>query len=156
MNDIKKKLQDEISALEYELQHELPKEIRVARAHGDLSENAEYHAAKERQAFVNARLGQLKQRLAEVLRIDFSKIPHDKVGLGSRVVVLDIKKDEEITYNLVTTEENEPAAGKISTSSPIGRALLNKEVGDIVRVQIPGGSRELEILKLQTMHELGG
>lgn len=156
MNEIKKKLQDEITALEYELQHELPKEIRVARAHGDLSENAEYHAAKERQGYVNARLGQLKQRLAEVLRIDFSKIPHDKVGLGSRVVVLDIKKDEEITYNLVTTEENEPAVGKISTSSPIGRALLNKEVGDIVKVQIPGGSRELEILKLQTMHELGG
>ena len=83
MNEIKKKLQDEINLLEYELQHELPKEIRMARAHGDLSENAEYHAAKERQGFVNARLGQLKQRLAEVLRIDFSKIPHDRVGLGS-------------------------------------------------------------------------
>ena len=98
MTDIKKKLQDEINVLEHELQHELPKEIRVARAHGDLSENAEYHAAKERQGFVNARLGQLKQRLAEVLRIDFRKIPHDRVGLGSRVVVLDISKDEEITY----------------------------------------------------------
>ena len=154
MNDIKKKLQDEISLLEHELQHELPKEIRVARAHGDLSENAEYHAAKERQGFVNARLGQLKQRLAEVLRIDFSKIPHDKVGLGSRVVVLDIAKDEEFTYYLVTTEENDAAAGKISTSSPIGRALLNKEVGDIVKVQLPGKVRELEVVKLQTMHEL--
>lgn len=156
MTDIKKKLQDEINVLEHELQHELPKEIRVARAHGDLSENAEYHAAKERQGYVNARLGQLKQRLAEVLRIDFSKIPHDKVGLGSRVVVLDITKDEEITYQLVTTEENDAAAGKISTSSPIGRALLGKEVGDIVKVQLPGKSREMEILKLQTMHELGG
>lgn len=156
MNDIKKKLQDDINALEHELQHELPKEIRIARAHGDLSENAEYHAAKERQGFVNARLGQLKQRLAEVLRIDFSKIPHDRVGLGSMVVVLDMKKEEEITYNLVTTEENDAAAGKISTSSPIGRALLGKEVGDIVKVQIPGGFREMEILKLQTMHELGG
>lgn len=156
MNDIKKKLQDEINLLEYELQHELPKEIRVARAHGDLSENAEYHAAKERQGYVNARLGQLKQRLAEVLRIDFSKIPHDKVGLGSRVVVLDIGKDEEITYHLVTTEENDAAAGKISTSSPIGKALLGKEVGDIVRVQLPGKTREMEILKLQTVHELGG
>jgi len=156
MNDIKKKLQDEINVLEHELQHELPKEIRVARAHGDLSENAEYHAAKERQGFVNARLGQLKQRLAEVLRIDFSKIPHDRVGLGSRVVVLDVTKDEEFTYYLVTTEENDAAAGKISTSSPIGRALLGKEVGDIVKVQLPGKTRELEILKLQTMHELGG
>lgn len=154
MNDIKKKLQDEINLLEHELQHELPKEIRVARAHGDLSENAEYHAAKERQGFVNARLGQLKQRLAEVLRIDFSKIPHDKVGLGSRVVVLDITKDEEITYYLVTTEENDAAAGKISTSSPIGRALLGKAAGDIVKVMLPGKIREMEILKLQTMHDL--
>ena len=144
MTDIKKKLQDEINLLEHELQHELPKEIRVARAHGDLSENAEYHAAKERQGFVNARLGQLKQRLAEVLRIDFSKIPHDKVGLGSRVVVLDIAKDEEITYLLVTTEENDAAAGKISTGSPIGRALLGKEVGDIVKIQLPGKTREME------------
>src|SRR5579862_4863806 len=101
MLDVRKKLEGEIAALEYELRHELPKEIRVARAHGDLSENAEYHAAKERQGFVNARLGQLKQRLAEVLRIDFSKIPHDRVGLGSRVVVLDTSKDEEITYHLV-------------------------------------------------------
>jgi transcription elongation factor GreA len=156
MTDIKKKLQDEINVLEHELQHELPKEIRTARAHGDLSENAEYHAAKERQGYVNARLGQLKQRLAEVLRIDFSKIPHDRVGLGSRVVVLDITKDEELTYHLVTTEENDAAAGKISTSSPIGRALLGKEVGDIVKVQLPGKTREMEILKLQTMHELGG
>jgi transcription elongation factor GreA len=156
MNEIKKKLQDEITLLEYELQHELPKEIRTARAHGDLSENAEYHAAKERQGDVNARLGQLKQRLAEVLRIDFSKIPHDRVGLGSRVVVMDISKDEEITYHLVTTEENDAAAGKISTSSPIGKALLGKEVGDIVKVLLPGKVRELEILKLQTMHELGG
>jgi transcription elongation factor GreA len=156
MNEIKKKLQDEIAVLEHELQHELPKEIRVARAHGDLSENAEYHAAKERQGYVNARLNQLKQRLAEVLRIDVSKIPHGRVGLGSRVVVLDVDKDEEITYQLVTTEENDAAAGKISTSSPIGRALLGKEVGDIVKIQLPGKTREMEILKLQTLHELGG
>jgi transcription elongation factor GreA len=156
MSDIKKKLQDEINVLEHELQHELPKEIRIARAHGDLSENAEYHAAKERQGYVNARLGQLKQRLAEVLSIDFSKIPHDKVGLGSRVVVLDTTKEEKLTYNLVTTEENDPAAGKISTSSPIGRALLGKAVGDTVNVRIPGGMREMEVLELQTIHELGG
>jgi len=156
MSDIKKKLQDEINVLEHELQHELPKEIRIARAHGDLSENAEYHAAKERQGYVNARLGQLKQRLAEVLSIEFSKIPHDKVGLGSRVVVLDTTKEEKLTYNLVTTEENDPAAGKISTSSPIGRALLGKAVGDTVNVRIPGGMREMEVLELQTIHELGG
>src|SRR5918911_4172893 len=147
MIDIKKKLQDEITALEYEMHVELPKEILKARAHGDLSENAEYHAAKERQGFVNARLGQLKKRLAEMAMVDFSKIPQGKVGLGSKVVVLDVKKDEEITYNLVTSEEADAANGKISTTSPIGRALLGKEVGDVVKVQIPGGSKELEILK---------
>ena len=153
MTDIKKKLQDEIATLEYELRNELPREILKARAHGDLSENAEYHAAKERQGFVNARLNQLKKRLAEMSMVDFSKIPHDRVGLGSTVVVLDVKKDEEISYNLVTTEEADAANGKISTSSPIGRALLNKEVGDVVKVQIPGGFKELEVLKLTTIHE---
>src|ERR1051325_2534292 len=101
MTDIKKKLQDEIAALEYELHVELPKEILKARAHGDLSENAEYHAAKDRQGFVNARLNQLKRRLAEKALEDSSKIPRDRVGLGSTVVVLDSKRDEEITYNLV-------------------------------------------------------
>src|ERR1044072_5715376 len=101
MADVKKKLQDEISALEYELHVELPREILKARAHGDLSENAEYHAAKDRQGFVNARLGQVKKRVAEVAMIDFPKIPHGKVGLGSTVVVLDTNRDEEITYHLV-------------------------------------------------------
>ena len=153
MKDIKKKLQDEITALEYELHNELPKEIRKARAHGDLSENAEYHAAKERQGMVNARLGQLRNRLAEMSMIDFSKIPHDKAGLGSTVVVLDVGRDEEITYTLVTTEEADAAHGKVSTSSPIGRALLNKEVGDVVKVQLPGGSKDLEVLKLTTIHD---
>ena len=151
--DVKKKLQEEIAALEYELRNELPREILKARAHGDLSENAEYHAAKDRQGFVNARLNQLKKRLAEMSMVDFSKIPHDKVGLGSTVVVMDSQKDEEITYFLVTSEEADAAAGKISTSSPIGRALLGKEVGDEVRVQIPGGMKMLEILKLTTIHE---
>src|SRR3954471_7217551 len=154
MIDIKKKLQDEIAALEYEMHVELPKEILKARAHGDLSENAEYHAAKERQGMVNARLGQLRQRLADMSMIDFTKIPRDKVGLGSVVVVLDTKRDEEITYNLVTTEEADAASGKVSTSSPIGRALLNKTVGDEVKVQSPGGVKELEILKLTTIHDV--
>src|SRR5215475_13922227 len=153
MNDLKKKLQDEITALEYEMHVELPKEILKARAHGDLSENAEYHAAKERQGFVNARLGQLKGRLAEISMIDFSKIPKGKVGLGSTVVVMDTKRDEEVTYSLVTSEEADAANGKISTTSPIGRALLNKEVGDEVKVQSPGGMKELEILKLTTIHD---
>src|SRR5215510_8131163 len=153
MTDIKKKLQDEIAALEYELHVELPKEILKARAHGDLSENAEYHAAKERQGFVNARLGQLRKRLADLAMIDLTKIARDKVGLGSTVVVLDTKRDEEVTYYLVTSEEADAANGKISTTSPIGRALLNKAVGDEVKVQSPGGIKEFEILKLTTIHE---
>jgi transcription elongation factor GreA len=154
MEDLKKKLQDEITALEYELRNELPKEILKARAHGDLSENAEYHAAKERQAFVNAKLGHLQARLREFSMIDFSKIPRDRVGLGSQVVVLDLKKDEELTYNLVTSEEADVSKGKISTSSPIGRGLLGKQVGDTVKIPIPDGTRELEILSLITIHDL--
>jgi transcription elongation factor GreA len=153
MEELKKKLQEEIAALEYELRTELPREILKARAHGDLSENAEYHAAKERQAWVSARLGQLQARLREFSMVDLSKIPHDRVGLGSRVVVLDLKKDEEVTYNLVTSEETDVASGKISTSSPIGRGLLGKRVGDTVRIQIPDGIREMEILTLKTIHD---
>lgn len=153
MIDIKKKLQDEIATLEYELHVELPRDILTARAHGDLSENAEYHAAKDRQGFVNARLNQLKKRLAEMSMIDFTKIPHGKVGLGSTVVVLDVKRDEEITYQLVTSEEADAANGKISTTSPIGRALLGKEAGDEVKVTSPGGLKTLEILKLTTIHD---
>jgi transcription elongation factor GreA len=154
MTDIKKKLQDEIATLDHELHVELPKEILKARAHGDLSENAEYHAAKERQGFVNARLNQLKKRLADISMIDFTKIPRDRVGLGSIVVVLDTKREEEITYHLVTTEEADAPNGKVSTTSPIGRALLGKEPGDTVKVQSPGGVKELEILKLTTIHEI--
>jgi transcription elongation factor GreA len=153
MTDIKKKLQDEIALLDHELKVELPREILKARAHGDLSENAEYHAAKERQGFVNARINQLKHRLAEISMIDYTRIPHDRVGLGSIVVVLDVNRDEEMTYNLVTTEEADAAHGKVSTTSPIGRSLLGKEVGEVVRVTSPGGVKELEILKLITIHD---
>jgi transcription elongation factor GreA len=153
MTDIKKKLQDEINVLEHEFHVELPKEILKARAHGDLSENAEYHAAKDRQGYVNARLGQLRKRLAEVCMVDFSKIPIGKVGLGSTVVVLDVKRDEEVTYYLVTSEEADAANGRVSTTSPIGRALINREVGDEVNVQSPGGIKALEIRKLTTIHD---
>lgn len=151
---IRIKLEKEIAALEYELRNELPREILKARAHGDLKENAEYHAAKERQGFVNARLGQLQQRLGEFAMIDLTKIPRDRVGLFSKVVVMDVIRDEQVTYELVTSEEADAPNGKISTGSPIGRALLGKEVGDTVRLQVPGGAKELEILSLQTLHEL--
>src|SRR5215831_6044869 len=156
MLDVRKKLEEEIAALEHELRSELPKEILKARAHGDLSENAEYHAAKERQGFVNARLGQLKKRLGELSMIDMSKIPRDRAGLGSTVVVMDLQKDEEITYRLCTSEEADIAKGLISTSSPIGRGLLNKRVGDELKIPIPGGIREMEILRLKTMHDTDG
>jgi len=153
MQDLKKKLEEEIAALETELRIELPREISKARAHGDLSENAEYHAAKERQGMVNARLGQLRTRLRELSMIDFSRIPRDRVGLGSSVTVLDLTKDEEITYELVTSEHADVANGRISTTSPIGKGLLGKQVGDTVKVQIPGGVREMEILQLVTIHD---
>jgi transcription elongation factor GreA len=153
MEQLKKKLQDEIAALEIELRVELPREILKARAHGDLSENAEYHAAKERQSFVSARLGQLTERLRVLSMVDMSTIPRDRVGLGSNVVVLDTKKDEKIRYKLVTSEDVDVSKGLISTSSPIGRGLLGKMVGDEVKIQIPGGLRELEIIELRTIHE---
>ncbi|MDP8982254.1 MAG: transcription elongation factor GreA [Acidobacteriota bacterium] len=156
MEELKKKLEEQIAALENELRIELPREIAKARAHGDLKENAEYHAAKERQGVVNARLGQLQSRLREVSMIDMSRIPRDRVGLGSMVVVLDYEKDCEVTYKLVTTEESDLAKGRISTTSPIGKALLGKREGDTVKVQIPDGTREMEILKLTTIHELPG
>jgi len=154
MIDIKKRIQEEIAALELEMRVELPKQILTARAHGDLKENAEYHAAKERQGMVAAKLNQLKGRLAEVSMIDFTRIPTDRVGLGSEVVVLDLKKDEECTYILVMTEETDAAKGMISTGSPIGRSLVGKEVGDVVKVQLPGSVKELEIVKLKTIHEM--
>ncbi|MCE5308420.1 MAG: transcription elongation factor GreA [Acidobacteriales bacterium] len=153
MEDLKKKLQDEIAVLENELRVQLPREILRARALGDLSENAEYHAAKERQRFVEARVAQLQKRMAEWSMIDLSKIPRDRVGLGSTVVVMDVEKDEETTYKLVTSEETDVANGRISTSSPIGRGLIGKKEGDVVKVRVPDGVKELEILRLTTIHD---
>ena len=149
---IKRKLQDEINALEHELVHELPKEIKKAAALGDLSENAEYHMAKQRQEYVKARVRQLGKRLADLSMVNMNNIPKDKVGLGSTVKVFDNIKNEEIEYNIVTSEESDVATGKISTTSPIGRALLNKKVGDTAVVVTPNGKRELEILTLVTIH----
>jgi transcription elongation factor GreA len=150
---IKKKLQEEIAALEHELSHELPRELKKAVALGDLSENAEYHMAKQRQEFVKARLRQLGRRLADLSLVNMSNIPKDKIGLGSTVKVYDSTKEEEIEYKLVTSEESDVPAGKVSTTSPIGRALLNKKVGDTVTVVTPTGNRELEVLTLSTIHD---
>lgn len=154
MEELKKKLQEEITALEYELRNELPKEILKARAHGDLRENAEFHAAKERQRYVDSRLSSLKQRLAEFSMADMSRIPRDRVGLGSSVLVLDVNKDEEVRYKIVASEESDATKNMISTSSPIGKGLLGKKVGDEVTVNIPNGTRQFEVLELSTIHDL--
>ena len=122
---IKRKLQEEMATLEYELAHDIPRELKKAVAMGDLSENAEYHMAKQRQEYLKARIRQLGKRLADLSLINVANIPKDKVGLGSTVTIYDNTKDEEIEYKLVTSEEADVAAGKISTTSPIGRALLN-------------------------------
>jgi len=151
---IKKQLQEEIRQLEHELTHELPAEIKKAVAMGDLSENAEYHMAKQRQEFVNARLGQLKKRMAELSLVNLANIPKDRIAFGSTVIVFDVSKDEEIEYKLVTSEESDVNKGLISTTSPIGRSLIGKQVGDMAVVVTPNGKRELEVLKLTTIHDV--
>jgi transcription elongation factor GreA len=148
-----KRFEDEIQGLERELRTELPKEIRRARELGDLSENAEYQAAKERQHLVEARIGMLKKRVGELSLLNLDRLPTDKVGLGSIVDVTD-GGGETITYRLVMPEDADPSKGLISPSSPIGRALLNKEPGDQVTVQAPNGVRHLEIVKLVTVYDI--
>lgn len=151
---VKQKLQEEIDQLEHELNVDLPKEIAVARAHGDLSENAEYKYAKERQGFVNARIGQLKKRLGDLGMLNLSNIPKDRSGYGSRIVVIDTQRDLRIEYRLVSSEEADVDKGHISTTSPIGRALLNRKVGDEVKVVTPAGAKEFEVVELLTIHQL--
>ncbi len=153
LNKIKQKLQEEIDALEHELNVDLPKEIAVARAHGDLSENAEYKFAKERQSFVNARIAQLKKRMGDLGMLNLSNIPKDRSGYGSRIVVMDLQKDAKIEYKLVSSEEADVEKGLISTTSPIGRALLNRKVGDEIEVTTPAGKKEFEVVRLVTIHE---
>jgi len=153
MNDIKKRLEDEMRTLDYELKVTLPKEILTAREHGDLRENAEYKAAKERQSYLQARLGQLHRRVAALSMINLDRIPHDKVGLGSTVNVRDTGSGEDTVYEIVTPEEADPTVGRISPSSPIGKCLLGHEEGDVVQIRVPSGARELEITKLVTIHD---
>jgi transcription elongation factor GreA len=153
LRKIKTRLQEEIDHLEHELNIDLPKEIAKARAHGDLSENAEYKYAKERQGYVNARIGQLKKRMGDLGMLNLSNIPTDRSGYGSRVVVLDTQRDVKIEYKLVTTEESDVEKGLISTTSPIGKALLNRKVGDEVEVVTPAGKKDFEIVRLVTIHE---
>ena len=153
MIDIKKRLQDEIQKLEYELKVQLPKEILRAREHGDLRENAEYKAAKERQSFVQARAAQLHRRLAALSLVNLDKIPRGKVGLGSVVTVRQQDSAEEIVYEIVVAEDADPTIGRISPSSPIGKCLLGGEVGDTVEVRVPSGTKTYDITKLVTIHD---
>lgn len=150
---IRKKLEEEIRSVEHELNVELPKEIAKARAHGDLSENAEFKFAKERQGYLTAKLGLLQKRLANVAMLNLNNLPRDRAGYGSRVWLLDLQKSVEVEYRLVTPEEADAEQGLISTSSPIGKALLGRKVGDEIRVQTPNGLKEFELVKLLTIHD---
>jgi transcription elongation factor GreA len=148
---ILKRFSDELAALERELKVDLPKEIQRARELGDLRENAEYKAAKERQEIVNARIAMLKKRVAEIALINLDRIPHGKAGFGS-TVELRAESGDTVVYQLVMPEEADATKGMISTSSPIGRAILNREEGDEINVTTPSGSRTFELIKLTTIH----
>ena len=147
-----KRFEDEIAVLERELTQELPKEIQRAREHGDLRENAEYHAAKERQRFVEARVSMLRQRVSEIQLMDVARIPKDRAGFGSKLTMIE-GGQKKLTYELVMPEDSDPDRGFISVASPIGRALVGKEAGDEVSVPTPAGTRRFEILKLVTIHD---
>ncbi len=151
--NVKDRLQAELDELDTELRVHLPKQIKIAKEWGDLRENAEYHAALARQQFVQARIGQLRQRLREISSIDVSKVPHDKAAYGSTLLLYDAERDEEVTYRLVTPEESDPQAGLISTTSPVGRSLMGHEEGDEVKVHTPNGARTFEIRRLTTLHD---
>jgi len=147
-----KKFEDEIQTLNHELKLELPKEIKRARELGDLRENAEYHAAKERQRLVEARISMLTKRASEIALMNIDRIPKDRAGFGSTLHVVEGNGDK-LVFQLVMPEDADAAKGLISTTSPIGRALINKEPGDSVIVATPGGKREFEITKLITIHD---
>jgi transcription elongation factor GreA len=153
IEETKQRLQAELDGLESELRIHLPKEIKRALEFGDLRENAEYRAALDRQNVVKARIVELRQRISEVSSIDVSKIPHDKAGYGSTLVLYDPERGEELTYRIVTPEESDPQAGLISTMSPVGKSLLGKEEGDEVTVRTPAGARTFEIKRMTTIHD---
>ena len=154
IDEVKKKLQAEVEALSYELQHTLPAALKKAVELGDLKENSDYHAALERQQFVGARLNQLKNRLSQLSNIDFTKIPRDCVGLGSRVVVEDMDSGEEETYEIVIPDAMDIDLGHISVASPLGRALVDTKEGDEVEVRLPTRTRELKVKSLTTIHDM--
>ena len=153
MKEAKAKLEQEVRKLERELREELPAALKKALQMGDLRENAEYQTAKERQSYVQAQLSHLQHRLAKLSLINLTKIPTDRISYGSTVVLFDLDTEVEVTYRLVTSEESDVKAGKISTTSPIGRSLMNREEGDEVQIRTPGGTKNYEIMELTTIHD---
>ena len=149
------RLQTNLAELKRELNVDLPKVIEEARAHGDLRENAEYHAAKERQGMVNARIGQIEERLRELSIYTMSSIPREGIGYGSVVELEDSESGESIRYEVVFAEEVDLAKGMISITSPVGQALLTREEGDEVRIRLPGGMKTYEVVSVTTIHERG-
>ncbi len=150
------KLDAELQVTKTELKVEIPKALKTAMEHGDLSENAEFKAAKERQMFLETRLSQLQQRISDVMSLDIKRIPKDRSGLGSTLFLKDLNTEKEIQYHLVFPEEVNPDEGKISTASPVGRALLGKQEGDEITIPLPGQQKEFEVLKIITIHESHG
>ncbi len=153
IEEIKRKLTREVEQLNHELNVTLPEALKKALAQGDLRENGDYHAALERQQFVHARLSHLRSRLAKLSQIDLSKVPKDRVGLGSRVDVQDADTKEKETFELVIPDAMDMDAGHISVASPLGRALLDRKAGETVPVRLPAGTRKLRILKVSTLHQ---
>jgi transcription elongation factor GreA len=154
MLDVRKKLQDELNIIEHELRVDLPKEILKAREHGDLSENAEYKAAKERQSYLEGRKAQLHSRLAALLLVNLDKIPTDKAAYGSKVVLYDYETEKEVEYRLVSSEESNLNKGLISITSPIGRSIVGKMVGDSIEIVTPSGRKDYEMRSLLTIHDI--
>lgn len=151
LQEIRQKIEDEIERLTHELNVELPDRIRIAMEHGDLRENSEYKAAKERQAFIEARLNHLTSRMGELSRINTSDMAYDKVGFGSRVTVLDVANDEEYTFTITAGDFIDLDAGQVSLASPIGQGLLGAGEGEEVTVKLPAGDRQYKVLKLKTL-----
>ena len=153
MKEVRAKLEEELHALDRELTVDLPREIKTAVAMGDLRENAEYHAALDRQRFVRARIGQLQRRLSELGTMDFSRIPKDRIGLGTTVLLIDLEADVEITYELVIPELADLEKGLVSSASPIGRGLMGKQNGERVVIEVPSGRKRFEVIEIKTIHD---
>lgn len=151
--EVKQKIEDELRQLEAELRTEIPQELKRAVALGDLSENAEYESARNRQDYVRARIANLRKRLADLSMVDTSRLPTDRVAYGSTVLLYDLDAGDEITYTLVMAEDADITKNKISTISPIGRGLMGRREGEEVEIATPAGKRRFEVVKLTTIHD---